>query len=60
VTDPIVPWSQRLAPVDVKLLLEMGAPPDAVGVDEPVDLDKLRAAGWTLTDDGGLHPPQQR
>jgi hypothetical protein len=50
----------KLAEVDVQGFLDMGAPPEAVRVGEPPDLDALGAAGWTVSDDGGLHPPQQR
>ena len=50
-------WDRPLAAADVRLFLESGAPPEAVRVGEPPDLDTLLAAGWTVDEGGGLSPP---
>jgi hypothetical protein len=51
----------ELADIDVKLLREQGASVEAFMPDGPglwrLDLDALQAAGWTVSDDGGLQPP---
>ena len=48
--------TRRLAPIDVELLMKLGAPPEAFNEEGILDVDQLIDLGWKI-DETGESPP---
>lgn len=50
------PYAEPMPEYEIEGLLESGVPPEAIRDDRTLDVEVLRAAGWTVTDEG-FWPP---